>query len=79
MCVCVCVSIYIIHELHWWLSSKESPYQCRRHRFNPLVGEISRRRKWQPTPVFLPGKALEHKSLVGYSSVGLQRVKYDSD
>ena len=25
------------------------------------------RRKWQPTPVFLPGKSHEQRSLVGYS------------
>ena len=25
------------------------------------------RRKWQPTPVFLPGKSQEERSLVGYS------------
>ena len=24
--------------------------------FDPWVGKIPRRRKWQPTPVFLPGK-----------------------
>jgi len=33
--------------------------QCRRHRkygFNPWVGKIPWRRKWQPTPVFLPEK-----------------------
>ena len=28
----------------------------------------SRRRKWQPTPIFLPGKLYEQRSLVGYSS-----------
>ena len=27
-------------------------------------------RKWQPTPVFLPGKFHEQKTLVGYSSWG---------
>ena len=35
-----------------WYSGKESTRQCRkckRHRFEPW------RRKWQPTPVFLPG------------------------
>ena len=26
------------------------------------------RRKWQPTPIFLPGKLYEQRSLVGYSS-----------
>ena len=30
--------------------------QCRRPGFNPWVGKIPWRRKWQPTPVLLPGK-----------------------
>ena len=29
-----------------------------------------RRRKWQPTPVFLPGESHERRSLVGYSPQG---------
>ena len=43
-----------------WSSGKESTCQCRRpkrNRFNPWVGKIPWRRKWQPTPVFLPGKS----------------------
>ena len=28
----------------------------RRHRFNPRVGKSLWRRKWQPTPVYLPGE-----------------------
>ena len=28
------------------------------------------RRKWQPTPVFLPGESLGQRSLVGYSPWG---------
>ena len=37
-----------------------------------LVGSLSwedplERRKWQPTPVFLPGKSHGQRSLVGYS------------
>ena len=35
------------------------------------------RRKWQPTPVFLPGKFHEQSSLVGYSPWGCKRVRYD--
>ena len=31
-----------------------------------LVGKISWRRKWQYTPVSLPGKAHEERSLAGY-------------
>ena len=38
--------------------------------FNPWVGKIPWRRKWQPTPVFLPGKSHGLRSLVGYSPRG---------
>ena len=40
------------------LSDKESACQCRRCRrlgFDPWVGKTPCKRKWQPTPVFLPG------------------------
>ena len=33
--------------------------QLRRPGFNPWVGKIPWSRKWQPTPVFLPGKSHE--------------------
>ena len=36
--------------------------------FNPWVRKIPWRRKWQPTPVFLPGKFHGQKSLAGYST-----------
>ena len=49
--------------LPWWLSGKESTYQCRRPGFDPWVGKIPWRRKWQLTPVFLPGKSHEQRSL----------------
>ena len=41
------------------LSGKESAFQCSRHRFDPWVGKIPQRRKWQPTSVFLPGKSMD--------------------
>ena len=41
--------------------------RCKRHRFDLWVWKIPWRRKWQPTPVFLPGKAHGQRSLVGYS------------
>ena len=41
------------HMCPWWLSGKESMCQGRRLRFNPWVGKIPWKRKWQPTPVFL--------------------------
>ena len=43
--------------------------QCRRPGFDPWVGKILWRRKWQLTPVFLPGKS-HGWSLVGYSPWG---------
>ena len=43
---------------------------CGRHGFNPWVRKISRRRKWQPTPVFLPGKSHGWWNLVGCSPWG---------
>ena len=52
---------------------KEPPCQCRRHRrrgFDSWVKKIPRRRKWQPTPVSLPGESLGQRSLAGYSPWG---------
>ena len=56
-----------VHRLSWWLSDKESVCQYRRHRFDPWVGKIPWRRKWQPTPVFLPGESHGQRGLSGYS------------
>ena len=52
---------------------KESACQCRtcqRHRFHPWIGKILWSRKWQPTPVFLPGRFHEQRSPAGYSPLG---------
>ena len=51
-----------------WLSGKESTWKCRRHwrcRFDPWIGKIPWRKKWQLTPVFLPGKSHGQRSLPG--------------
>ena len=52
--------------LPWWFSGKESACQCRSFRFNPWVSKIPWRRKWQPTPVFLPWKSHGQRSPVGF-------------
>ena len=44
--------------------------QCGRPRFDPWVGKILWRRKWQSTPGLLPGKSHGQSSLVGYSPWG---------
>ena len=48
--------------------------RCKRHRFDPWVGKTPWRRKWQPTPVVLPGKFHGQRSLEGYSSWGLKEL-----
>ena len=44
--------------------------QHRRWGFDPWVRKIPWRRKWLPTPVFLPGKPQGHRNLEGYSPWG---------
>ena len=48
----------------------KNPFQCGKPGFSLLVGRISWRRKWQPTPIFLSGKSHGWRSLVDYSSWG---------
>ena len=63
---------------HRWLSGKEPACQCRRRRFDPWVRKIPWRRRWQSTPVFLPGKSHGQRSLVGYGPQGhkeLDKIK----
>ena len=45
--------------------SKSVCLQCKRPGFDPWVWKIPWRRKWQPTPVLLPGKSQGRGSLVG--------------
>ena len=52
------------------LSGKESACQCRRLGFDLWVRKIPWGRKWQPIPVFLPGKFYRQRSLVGCSPWG---------
>jgi len=44
--------------------------QCGRPGFDPWVRKVPWGRKWQPTPVFLPGKSHGWRNLVGYSPWG---------
>jgi len=74
-----CVQIYILADtfLHSGDSvGKEAACSAGDHLhhwrpgFNPWVGKILWRRKWQSTPVFLLGKSHGQSSLVGYSPWG---------
>ena len=50
-------------------SGEEPACQCRkhkRHRFDPCIRKMPWRRKWQPTPVFLPREFHGQRSLASY-------------
>ena len=65
-------------KLPWWLRGKSVCPQCGRPGFDPWVSKIPWRRKWHPTPVFLPGESHGQRSLVGYiQSTRLQRVGHN--
>ena len=60
--------------LPWWLNGKESACQCRRCTFNPWVGKLPWRRKWQSTPVYLPGNSHGQRSLACCSPQGRKEL-----
>ena len=49
------------------LEKKKNCLQCRKPVFNLCVRKIPWRRKWQPTPIFLPQEFHGQRSLVCYS------------
>ena len=69
----ICSKQWASFVVQWWRIRLPS----RRCWFDPWVGKIPWRRKWQPTPVFLPGKSHGQRSLVGYSPWGHKRVRLD--
>ena len=66
--------IYVKFWLPWLLRRYSVRLQCGTPGFNSWVGKISWRRKWQSTPVLLPGKSHGQRSLVGYSPLGLKEL-----
>ena len=60
-----------------WLTSRRIQLPSRRCGLDPWVRKIPWRRKWQPTPVFLPEASHGRRSLVGYSPGDLKRARHD--
>ena len=58
-------------RLPWRFQGKESTCQCSWRGFDPWVEKIFWRRKWQPTPAFLPGRSR------GNGQRSLARVRHD--
>ena len=67
----------MVYGLPRWLSCKGSACQCTKRKLDPWVAKIPWRRKWQPTPVSLPGKLHGQSSLAGYSPWGCKRAGHD--
>ena len=67
---------YIVDHFPGATSGKEPVCQPRykRRGFNSWVGKIPWRRKWQPTPVFLPGEPHGQRSLADYSPWGCKEL-----
>ena len=42
-----------------------------------IMSTVSWKRKWQPTPVILPGKSYRQRSLAGATVHGVRRVGHD--
>ena len=64
-----------------WPSGKESSFSEGDMGSIPMLRRFlggKKKKKWQPTPVFLPGKSHGQRSLVGYSPWGCKRIRHDS-
>ena len=77
------IFIQKLNDFRWWLASQVAQCwgitcQCRGHkrwRLDPWVGKIPWRRKWQPTPVFLPGESRGQRSLAGRAPEGTSQTQ----
>ena len=65
------IYLYLYMDFPGGSCGKEPTYQCKRYRFDTWVWEIPWRRKWQLTPVVLPGTS--HEKPGGLQSVESQK------
>ena len=70
-CILIYCALYKVRDsLMAQTVGKASACKCGRPGFDPRVGKIVCRRKWQPTPVLLPGKFHGWRNLIGYNPWG---------
>ena len=67
MCVCVCVCVCVCFPGGSVVKNLPANAGDGDWEFSPGVGKIPWRRKWQPTPVFLPGEFHGQSKLMCYS------------
>ena len=61
----ICVFVNVLQRALVVQNLLDKYRRCKRYWFDPCVRSIPWRRKWQPTPVFLPGESQRWRSLVG--------------
>ena len=71
------VCIWASQVIQWWRIHCQWG-RCKRLGLHSCVGKIPWRRKWKPTPVFLPGKFHGERSLAGYSPCGHKVLDTDA-
>ena len=70
-------SLYPYNGLPPWQKNLPAVWEMQTLGFSLSVRKIPWRRKWQPTPVVLPGKSHRQRSLAGPSPWGLKRVRHN--
>ena len=78
--LCIWSFLITVSSVHWTSlvaqMVKNPPANSGNPGLDPWVRKILWRRKWQPTPVFLPGEFHEQRSLTGHSPWS-HRVRHD--
>ena len=77
-----CTSVFLLCDSNLIFSNSSFPsgsdrkecLKCRTPRFKPWVGKMHWRKKWQPTPVFLPGESHGQRGLAGCSLWGRKEL-----
>ena len=69
-------NLYVLYGLPSDSAVKNLPANAGNVGSAPGLERFLWRRKWQATPVFLPGKSHRQRSLVGYSP-GVTKVRHD--
>ena len=67
----ICCPSFLVMGFPGGTGGKESACQCRRCGFHPWVRKIPCSRKWQSTPVFLPGKSHGQRNLAGLKDLNM--------
>ena len=60
----------LLNRWCYWYRTCWPMQEMLERRFDLWVGKITRKRKWQPTAVFLPGESHRPRSLAAYSPQG---------